>query len=107
MVLSGPHKRCPQATVQAAASMTAVVASLGIPRLWCEQAMPECGPTGHGASSGSVKSSDDGISETRVAVQSGFMRLCKQKCFDEKLTRRRDGVIPNEADTSGAGHGVV
>ncbi|KAJ1218333.1 hypothetical protein NDU88_005914, partial [Pleurodeles waltl] len=50
-VLCAPHKSCPQATMQALASG---VAALGMPRLWCEQAMPECGPTGHSASSGSV-----------------------------------------------------
>ncbi|KAJ1126303.1 hypothetical protein NDU88_004711 [Pleurodeles waltl] len=31
------------------------------------------GPTGRGASSGSVKSSDDGVREIRVVVRSGAM----------------------------------
>ncbi|KAJ1103041.1 hypothetical protein NDU88_000469 [Pleurodeles waltl] len=50
----------------------------------CRRGCPGCGvsrrcrsagPTGHGASSGLVKSSDDAVGETRVAVRSGAMRL--------------------------------
>ncbi|KAJ1165232.1 hypothetical protein NDU88_005660 [Pleurodeles waltl] len=42
-VLRVPYERRPQATVQTEALVSAGVAAAGMPRLWCEQAMPDCG----------------------------------------------------------------
>ncbi|KAJ1173495.1 hypothetical protein NDU88_005327 [Pleurodeles waltl] len=79
-VLCVPHKWCPQAMVQAAAPVSAGAVALGMPKLRCEQAMTECGPTCHGLSSGSVKSSDDNVSDPRVAVRSGAAQLSGSRC---------------------------
>ncbi|KAJ1107296.1 hypothetical protein NDU88_004688 [Pleurodeles waltl] len=55
------------------AGSVAGVSRSGIVGCGVSRRCQSAGPTGHGASSCSVKSSDDGVGETRVAVQSGAM----------------------------------
>ncbi|KAJ1086449.1 hypothetical protein NDU88_006567 [Pleurodeles waltl] len=74
-VLRDPHERCPQATVQAVALVSAEVLSSGMPRLRCEQAMPECRVHRPGCERRLGEASDDGVSETRALVRSRAMRL--------------------------------
>ncbi|KAJ1105391.1 hypothetical protein NDU88_002797 [Pleurodeles waltl] len=58
-------------------------------RLWCDQEMPECGAHKSQCSSGSVKSSDDGIGETRVTLRSGAMRLRAPSAGHSAVQQRR------------------
>ncbi|KAJ1158484.1 hypothetical protein NDU88_011172 [Pleurodeles waltl] len=72
-VLRIPYERCPQATVRQRRRCQQERWLCGCPGCGVSRRCRSAGPAGRGVSSGSVKSSDDGVSEIRVAVRSGAM----------------------------------